>query len=188
MTVYTLKTDPVTTETASEHGRQLLESAEQALGFSPNMYKAIAISPITLDTYMHGYQLLRERSDFSPTEQEIIFLTISRYHGCSYCMSAHSMLAEKASGVPANVLKAIRDGEPLPDKRLAALNRFVHVMVDTRGLPLEQDVQEFLDAGFTEPQILQVVLAIAVKTLSNFSNHLTQPEVDPPFADYAWKG
>ncbi len=184
---YKIQTPPVTPDNANERAKPLLDNAQQTLGFVPNMYQGMAISPGMLSTYMHGYDQFRQHSGFTPAEQEVIFLTISRYHGCTYCMAAHSMLGEKMSQVPADVLEAIRNGNAIPDVHLAALSHFVERMVDSRGLPTKAEVQAFLDSGYEEAQILEIVLAIAVKTLSNFGNHLNQPELDAAFSDYQWQ-
>ncbi|WP_133493374.1 carboxymuconolactone decarboxylase family protein [Alcanivorax sp. 24] len=185
---YQIKTDPVNLDTSDDQARPLLETAQKNLGFVPNMYQGMAIAPGMLSTYLHGYDQFRRHSDFQPAEQEVVLLTISRYNGCDYCMAAHSMIAEKVSQVPEPVLEAIRNRQPIPDPRLAALSRFVERMIDSRGLPTREDVAAFLEASFEEQHILQIVLAIAVKTLSNYGNHLNHPELDPAFAGHRWEG
>ncbi len=185
---YQMQLPPTTLDSADEKTRPLLQQAQDKLGFVPRMYEGMAKVPGVLGTYMHGYQHFREDSGFSPPEQEVVLLTISRLNGCGYCMSAHSMLADKVSQVPAEAIEAIRNDEPIPDRRLAALSRFTRVMFETRGMPTQADVQAFLDAGFEEHQLLQIILALAVKTLSNYSNHVNHPELDEAFADHAWQG
>lgn len=185
---YKMKLPPQSLENADDKARPLLEKANEKLGFVPKMYESMAKAPGVLDTYLHGYELFREDSGFAPPEQEVVFLTISRLNGCGYCMSAHSMLADKMSQVPADVIEALRSDKPIPDDRLAALNAFTKVMFETRGLPTQGDVDAFLKAGFEEQHVMQIVLALAVKTLSNYSNHINHPELDDAFADYAWKG
>lgn len=184
---YKLKTPPVTLESAEGQAKALLESAKKTLGFVPNMYGGMAIAPGLLDTYMHGYLGFRNGSGFTAAEQESIFLAISRYHGCEYCVSAHSMLAEKMSGVSADTLAAIREWKPIADNRIDALIRFTEAMVHTRGQPSLEDVRLFLDAGYTEPHILWIILAVAVKTISNYSNHVNQPALDEIFQTHQWK-
>ncbi|MCC5858572.1 MAG: carboxymuconolactone decarboxylase family protein [Ectothiorhodospiraceae bacterium] len=184
---YKLSTPPVTLDTADAKAKPLLEGAKANLGFVPNMYAHMAKVPGVLDTYLHGYALFRQDSGFTPAEQEVVFLTISRENGCDYCMSAHSMIGEKASKVPPDVLEALRSGTPIPDDRLAALSRFTSVMLRTRGMPGREEVDAFLAAGFEEKDILQIILALAVKTLSNYANHLNQPELDSAFAGHAWE-
>ncbi|MCS3902574.1 putative peroxidase-related enzyme [Methylohalomonas lacus] len=185
-TPYRTSLAPVSPEAAEGDARAALDKAESQVGFVPHMYQAMANSPGLLDTYLHGYQQFRENSVFAPAEQEVVFLVISRENGCHYCMAAHSFLADKQSGVPGVVTDAVRNYETIPDPRLAALARFTAIMVETRGRPTSADAQAFLDAGFSERHILDIVLAQAVKTLSNYTNHLFHTEVDSLFAGRTW--
>lgn len=162
----------------------ILDKAKKQVGFIPNMYANMVNAPAVLDTYLHGYSLFRGESAFSPAEQEVIFLAISKVNGCSYCTAAHSMIADKVSGVPAPVLDAIRSGHEIPDPKLAEVFAFATEMTISRGLPSKEAAQAFLAQGYTEKHILYVVLAIAVKTLSNYSNHLFGTQVDERFAAY----
>ena len=173
--------DPATAEGAQ---KDILDKAVKQVGFLPNMYANMANAPAVLSTYLHGYALFRSESGLTPAEQEVVFLAVSRTNGCTYCMAAHSMIADKKSGVPADVLRAIRAGTPIPDARLAALYALTTEMVKTQGRPDAAAVEAFLAAGFQEKDVLYLVLAIAVKTLSNYSNHAFATEVDPVFADY----
>lgn len=175
-----------TADDAAPAAKALLEGAHKKMGFVPNMYKAMANSSGLLSAYMQGYDSFRSNSGFSPTEQEVIFLTISRINGCEYCMAAHSFLAGAMSGVPADVTTAIRDGNSLPEAKLSALSHFVEVMVLTRGLPGSLDVETFLSAGYEEKDILEIILAIAVKTISNYTNHIFHTDVDEAFSKHTW--
>jgi uncharacterized peroxidase-related enzyme len=162
----------------------VLEKAKAQVGFIPNMYANMVNSPGVLETYLDGYARFRSDSTLTPVEQEVVFLVISVSNGCGYCTAAHSMIAEKMSKVPADVLKALRLREPIADARLAALAKFTQVMFDTRGRPSQADLNSFRAAGFSDRQALEIVLALAVKTLSNYSNHLFHTEVDGMFAEY----
>ncbi len=173
-------------ENAGPLARTHLEEAQAKLGFVPNMYRVMANSPGLLDTYIQGYARFREDSGFSPAEQEVVLLAVSRENGCTYCVAAHSFLADAVSGVPGDVTDAIRDGRPVADKRLAALHDFTRTMVVKRGLPNREDIMAFLGAGYSERHILEIVLAIAVKTLSNYANHLFHTPLDAPFTGREW--
>lgn len=165
--------------------KEVLDAAMKQLGFIPNMYGNMANAPAVLSTYLHGYGLFRSESGFSPAEQEVVFLAVSRVNGCHYCTAAHSMIADKVSGVPKDVLAAIRSRQPIPNPRLDALHELATNLVLNQGRPDGEVVTKFLAAGFTERQMLYVVLAIAVKTLSNYTNHAFDTEVDVRFAKYA---
>lgn len=175
-----------TLDNTSSDAKVLLESAKAKLGFVPNMYGTMANSPGLLATYMKGYDHFRQESGFSPQEQEVVFLTISRANGCEYCVAAHSLIADQMTKVPLPVTDAIRSFSPIPDPKLAALSAFTDVMFDSRGTPSQADVGAFIAAGYNERHVLEIVLAIAVKTLSNYANHLFQTPVDAMFAGRAW--
>lgn len=184
---YQLSLPPQTLETAEPRAKAVLESAQAGLGFVPNMYAVMANSPGLLESYQHGYALFRQESGFTPVEQEVVFLSISRENGCHYCMAAHSFVADHISKVPMPVTDAIRDGVPIPDAKLAALSAFTVKMVISRGQPSRRDVESFLAAGYSERHVLEIILAIAVKTLSNYANHLFHTPVDEVSGSRAWR-
>lgn len=180
--LHTLRSvDPATAQPLQ---KEVLDRAVKAVGFLPNMYANMVNAPAVLSTYLHGYGLFRSESGLKPAEQEVVFLAVSQVNGCSYCTAAHSMIADKKSGVPADVLQAIRAGQPIPDARLAALHTLTAEMVKTQGRPDAAVLQAFLAAGFQEKDVLYIVLAIAVKTLSNYSNHAFATQLDEVFSAY----
>lgn len=177
--------EPKTLQNAASGAKEVLDGAQSMLGFIPNLYGNLANSPGALSTYSFGYRQFREHSGFTPAEQEVVLLTVSKENGCGYCVAAHSMVAEKMSGVPSQAVNAIRNGEIIQDTKLAALSIFTRRLLQSRGLPIDSEIKEFLQAGYKEEQILEVVLAIAVKTISNYTNHLFSTPIDSAFASYA---
>jgi len=180
-----IKLEPKTLQNAASGAKEVLEGAQSMLGFIPNLYGNLANSPGALSTYSFGYGQFREHSGFTPAEQEVVLLTVSKENGCGYCVAAHSMVAEKMSGVPSQAVNAIRNGEIIQDTKLAVLSIFTRRLLQSRGLPIDSEIKEFLQAGYKEEQILEVVLAIAVKTISNYTNHLFNTPIDSAFASYA---
>ncbi len=185
-TKFQMSLPPHTLISESPRIRGALEQAQQQVGFIPNMYARMVNSPGLLETYLTGYDRFRKESGFTPAEQEVVFLTISRENGCHYCVAAHSVLADKFSHVPAAVTDAIRDGTSIPEPKLRALSEFTRVLMAKRGRPDRADVDAFLAAGYTERHILEIILAVAVKTLSNWSNHVFNTPVDELFAAREW--
>ena len=86
----------------------------------------------------------------TPAEQEVVFLGVSGVNGCKYCTAAHSMIADKKSGVAPDVLDAIRTGNLIPDVAFVRLYALTTEMIRTQGRPTAGTVQAFLDAGFEE--------------------------------------
>lgn len=173
-----------TPETAPEPADETLAGIEDELGFVPNLYAELADAPAALD----GYRALDESfqsTSFDPVERQVVLLTVSYQNRCHYCMAAHTMLARMAEA-PDAVVEALRDGTPIPDEKLEALRRFTRAVVEERGWVSDEAVEGFLEAGYTRANVLEVVLGVAQKTLSNYVNHLTGTPVDEAFSDGAW--
>lgn len=184
---YRTTLQPVDVSSASPEVKERLEGARKKLGLIPNMYTRMALSPGMFETYLSGYDRFRKDSGFTPAEQEVVFLSISLENGCEYCMAAHSVIADTASKVNREVTDALRGGTAIPDAKLAALSTLTRAVVSTRGHPSVEDVNAFLGAGYTEQQLLEIFLAVAVKTISNYTNHLFDTPVDAPFRAREWK-
>ncbi|HEX9512537.1 MAG TPA: carboxymuconolactone decarboxylase family protein [Puia sp.] len=184
---YKISLSPITVNSDNERAKALLESAKKQTGMIPNMYANMANFPAMLETYGTGYNLFRKEGGFTPAEQEIVFLTISRENGCEYCMAAHSVIADKMSKLPIVVTDAIRNDGEISDEKLKELSVFTGAMVSKRGRPSTKDAETFLKAGYSEQHILAIILAIAVKTLSNYSNHIFDTQVDAPFREREWQ-
>lgn len=186
MTDFKMSLSAVTLATANEYQKPLLESPLKSMGMIPNMYANMVNSPGLMETYAVGYERFRKFGGFTPIEQEVVFLTISIANECTYCVAAHSFVADMMSKLPKELTDTIRNEEKIDDPKLSALAEFTKVVFFSRGNPSKSEVKAFIEAGFEEKQILEIVLAIAVKTLSNYSNHVFHTEVDAVFSGRKW--
>jgi len=186
MNGYTSPLEPRSVETAHGDAAGILASVQKSMGMVPNMYAVMANSPGLLATYSDGYKRFRSGSELTPSEQEVVFLTISRFNECSYCMAVHSFVADTMSHVPIEITDAIREDRTITDPRMAALAAMTRTLLETRGNPTEADVADFRAAGFSDLQVLELILAIAVKTISNWSNHIFKTPVDEIFVSRKW--
>jgi len=173
-----------TPDSAPEGSAERLRRIEQAWSFIPNLHRTLAESPVVLEGYDTLFGLVG-RSSLTPAEQQVAFLAVSVVHGCEYCVSGHSVLATMA-GLDAASIEALREGGDLPDPRQQALRRFVVTVVESRGMAGDAAVDAFLAAGFTQAQLLEVVMVVAAKTISNYVNHLTHTPLDAFMAGTAW--
>lgn len=186
MSNHQLKLNAINVETANDRSKPILEDVKKKNGGVRNIHANMINSPGLLETYLHGYDVFRKESGFTPVEQEVVFLTLSYLNACDYCMAAHSVIADKISNVPTDVTDAIRAGQEIADEKLQALSAFTKEMFITRGFPSIDSVQQFLNAGYSEKQILEIILAIGVKTLSTYSNHIFGTELDAMFKEREW--
>ena len=115
----------------------------------------------------------------------MVWQSINVEHACHYCVPAHTWIANDM-GVSDDITDALRNETPLPNARLEALRTFTLNVVRNRGIVDDKAVQAFLNAGFTQRQILEVILGVAQKVMSNYTNHLVQTPVDGVFAKYTW--
>lgn len=173
-----------TAETAPEASRPFLENSRKHFGFAPNILGALAESPVALKGYL-SLSGLFAGSSFTATERQIVLIAASAKNGCAYCVAAHSTMAA-GEKVPEDVITALRDGEPIADARLEALRRFAEILVDKRGWASDGEVQDFIAAGYNREQVIEVVLGITQKTLSNYVNHLADTPLDDAFAPREW--
>ncbi len=162
-TVHTLATAP-------SESQPLLAAAKESWGFVPNLQGMLAESPVALEAHETLFRLVGA-SSLSPIEQQVAFLAVSVLHGCEYCTMGHTYLARSVN-TPEAVVQALRSRLPVEDPRLEALRSFTEAVVRERGHAGDAAVEAFLRAGFTRRQVLEVVVIIATKTISNYVNHL----------------
>jgi alkylhydroperoxidase family enzyme len=95
-------------------------------------------------------------------------------------MAAHSALA-KMQKMPDSVLESLRNGKPIEDSRLEALRKLTQSIVQRRGWIEDRDLKSFLLAGYSKAQVLELLVGVAQKTISNYVNHLADTPVDQAF-------
>lgn len=174
-----------TVETAPEEAQAPMAKMQAQLGFVPTMLAKFAEAPALLT----GYQTLSpifDKTSFNPTERLVVFLTASYRHNCDFCMTAHSWGARR-QGIDEGVVKALREGQPLTDPRLEALRLFVAAMLEKRGAVSDEDKRAFFEAGYGPRQALEIVLGLALKTITNYTNALAHTPPNPEFGDAIWQ-
>ena len=172
-----------TAQTAPE-AKPLIEGAEKAFGFLPNLLGIMAEAPALLEGYMTLAGIF-DKTDLTPTERQIVLMVNNRLNGCTYCMAAHTAIA-KSQGVADEVIESLRSGSELADPKLEALRTFAVRINETRGWPEQRGIDALLDAGYTQRTVLEVVLGTALKVMSNYTNHIASTPIDSAFAPYGW--
>jgi len=173
-----------TAETAPAAAKDRLVASEKAYGFLPGLYQVMADAPQLLETYQRTHEAFVTTS-FNNTELTVVWQSINVEHECHYCVPAHTAIAQSMN-VDADVIEALRNETPLGDTRLEALRKFTLQMVRKRGNVSRADLEAFFSAGYGSRQVLEIILGISQKVLSNYTNHVAQTEVDPAFSPFAW--
>jgi len=173
-----------TVDTAPEASKPLLRGLTGAIGMIPNLAAAMAESPELLKGFLTIRQIFYGGT-FTPGEIQVLALSNAVENGCRYCVAFHSTMALKED-VDHDTVEALRAGRSPKEPRLRALSNFSRAIVRHRGHVTEGDLQQFLAAGYSKAQALEVVLGVAVSVLPNFAHHLTQCAIDEPFRAQAW--
>ncbi len=172
-----------TKETAPEGSKPILEAVQGKYGFIPNLLGNFAEAPNVLKSYTDIAAAVSQGT-LSAVEQQIVLIAASRINGCEYCVAAHSAISDMQK-LPADVINAVREDKVIADSKLEALRQFTKSVVSKQGWVCENTVNNFLAAGYTKAQVLEVILAITQKTLSNYANHILGTPVDQAFQPHA---
>lgn len=169
---------------APEAARPVLEKAKRRMGFITTLNGVMAESPELLA----GYNALAElfgKSSLPAAARHVVSITASVENNCQYCVAAHSTLALRAR-IPADIVDSLREGKPLADPMLEAARRLTQTIVASRGWVDDADVEAFLAAGYTRRHIMDIILGVGMKTLSNYTNHIAHTPLDPAWQDQQW--
>ena len=174
-----MKTVTVPTYNSVSPGNQaIFDNLKKALGFVPNLYATFAHSETALSTYL---ALQNAKSSLSAKAREVVNLAVSEVNQCQYCLAAHTALGQMV-GFSTEQIQDIRGGTAPFDARLDALARLVRNVALKRGHANQDVVQAFFAAGWTEGNLVDVMLVIGDKTVSNYLHSTTKIPVDFPAA------
>ncbi|NOH98321.1 carboxymuconolactone decarboxylase family protein [Vibrio sp. 99-70-13A1] len=171
-------------ESAPEQSKSILEGAKKQMGVVPGLYSVMAESPNTLKAYTQLHQQFND-SSFDAEELTVVWQTINVEHECTYCVPAHTGIAHSMKVDPA-LTEALRNQEAMPTEKLQALHDFTLSMVRNRGNVADSEMEAFFAAGYGQQQVLEVILGLSQKVISNYVNHVAKTPVDKVFEQFAW--
>jgi ribosomal-protein-alanine N-acetyltransferase len=174
-------------ESAPPAARRFMTATRNHLGYLPAGMARMAASPQLMDGFLRLTAIF-ENTTLEPVAREVVVMTMATRNRCHICVAMHTARLT-ALGADPDLIEALRDpdrAEPLPDERLDAVRVFALRVLDTAGDVGDQALQDFLAAGYTTQNALEVVLGIGTYTMSTLANRLTGAPVDDQLAAYAW--
>lgn len=171
-------------ETAPEGSKALLENSLKSFGMIPGLHGVLASSPQILQAYQTLHELFTQ-SSFNAEELTVVWQAINVEHACHYCVPAHTGIA-KMMKVDDNITEALRNETPLENSKLEALRTMTLSIVRNRGNVSKTDLEAFYEAGYEEKHVLDIILGLSQKTISNYTNHIANTPVDAPFLQFNW--
>ncbi len=169
-------------ETAPEGSKNLLENSIKAYGMIPNLLGVMAESPSLLEAYKSAGDLF-QNSSFNNEELTVVWQTINVEHECHYCIPGHTAIAQMM-GVDPALNEALRNKAAMPTPKLQALHDTTLAMVRSRGRLTEDEKEAFYAAGYGKNNLLDIILGLSQKVISNYVNHIAETPVDEPFKKF----
>lgn len=165
-------------EASPAASQPLLEAVKKQLGVVPNLFRLVGNSPAALEGYLGLNGALAKGALEAPTRERIA-LAVAQVNGCDYCLSAHSYLGKNLAKLSDAEIAANRNGGSADPKADAAV-RFAVELVNSRGHVSEAGVKAVKQAGYTDAQLIEIVLHVALNTLTNYVNEMAKTEIDFP--------
>ena len=174
-----------TLETAPEQAKERMEMVQKANGFIPNLIGVLANSPQALEMYQEVGKI-NSRTSLTPEEIEVVQITAAAHNGCDFCVAGHTKIGTLKLKMPENVLNALRARTTIEDNaKYQALAQFTMQLIDQRGKVSDEELAAIKAAGYSEQNILDVVLGVALATLCNYANNVAQNDINPELQAYA---
>ena len=170
--------------TVPDASKATLEGVNKQFGMIPNLLGVLAEAPGILNSYLDLHQQFIN-SSFNAEELTVVWQTINVEHECTYCVPAHTGIAN-AMKVDPKLTEALRNKQPMPTAKLQVLHDTTLLMVRNRGHLSEMQMERFFEAGFSHQQMLEIVLGLSQKVISNYVNHLAKTPVDDVYKKFAW--
>jgi alkylhydroperoxidase family enzyme len=175
-----------TMESAPEGSKSALQTLQSAFGMLPNIAGAIATSPVLINSLVGLFGNVHGGS-FTEPQIQTVLLTDAVTNASTWAVAFHTALALKEGIDPADV-QAIREGRLPKDSKLAALSALARTMIEKRGRLDDQDVDQFIAAGFGKDHALEVIAIVAASTITNYTASITKTPLEAAFQAHAWAG
>ena len=169
---------PASIEASPAAAQPLLHAVKKQLGVVPNLFRVVGNSPAALEGYL-GLNGALGKGELEAATRERIALAVAEVNGCDYCLSAHTLLGKNLAKLSEAEIAANRDGMSTDSKADAAV-RFAVKLVKARGHVSDADVQAVKKAGYNDAQVIEIVLHVALNTLTNYVNEVAKTEIDFP--------
>ena len=174
----------LTIDTAPEESRPALEALQGAFGVIPNVAATMATSPVLIDSLVALFGKVHGGS-FTEAQIQTLLLTNAVINGCVWAVAFHTGLALKA-GLDKAEVQAIRERRVPKDVTSAALSTFARRLIEKRGRVDDDDVDEFMAAGFRKEHALEVIAVVAASTITNYTASVTKPPLEPTYQTHSW--
>lgn len=162
----------------SENNQAIFDNLEKAVGFVPNLFATYAHSKNALANYL---ALSNAKTSLTAKQKEVVNLAVSEVNNCIYCLSAHTAIGKMNGFSEAEILE-LRDGKASFDTQLDALANLAKNLTENRGAANDAAIEKFFNVGWTKENLIDTIVLVGDKTISNYLHKTTKVPVDFPMA------
>ncbi|WP_193181214.1 carboxymuconolactone decarboxylase family protein [Nisaea sediminum] len=167
----------VTADTANAEQAVLLDAIKGKLGMVPNFLAVLAQSPVALNSFL-GLHGVAGAGELDAPTRERIAIALADENACQYCLSAHTAIGRKTGLTDAD-MAANRDGGSTDDRAAAAV-RFALSLNKNRGALTASEFNAVRDAGYSDAEIVEIVVHVGMNLLTNILAKSTEIDIDFP--------
>lgn len=174
-----------TPDTAPEGSKARIEAVQKANGFIPNLIGVLANSPQAIEFYQEVGKMNAANS-LSPEEIEVVQITAAAHNGCDFCVAGHTKLGKMKLHMSDELLEALRDRTTIDtNEKYQALALFTMQLIDNRGRVSDEELAAFKSVGYSDQNVLDVVMGVALATLCNYANNVAKTQINDELKAYA---
>jgi uncharacterized peroxidase-related enzyme len=163
----------------SEKNKTIFDKLEKGVGFVPNLFATYAHSENALENYL---TLSNAKTSLTAKQKEVVNLAVSQVNNCIYCLSAHTAIGKMNGFTDAQIIE-LRAGSASFDTKLDALARLARNLTENRGASEDIVLENFFNTGWTKENLVDTIVLVGDKTISNYLHKTTKVPVDFPVAE-----
>ena len=167
-----------TKDEVSPKNQAIFDTLKAAVGFVPNIFATYAHSENALENYL---ALSNAKTSLKAKYKEVVNLAVSQVNTCEYCLAAHTAIG-KMNGFTDEQVLELRAGYASFDQKTDALARLAKNITENRGNTDQDVLENFFNAGFTKENLVDTIVLVGDKTITNYLHRTTQVPVDFPAA------
>lgn len=171
-------------ETAPEKSRSALHTLQHSFGMIPNIAGAMAASPTLINCLVGMFGTVHGAS-FSEAQMQTLLLTDAVTNRSEWAVAFHTALA-LGEGIDPSDVQAMRAGRSPNDPKLGALSTLARTLIEKRGRLDDQEVDNFIQAGYSKELLLEAIAVVAASTITNYTGSVTKPPLEAAFQPHTW--
>lgn len=154
-----------------------LNESKEVFGGISNFQKILSNSPNALSGVSRLFQEMYSGT-LAPEIRTKVALAVSQSNSCQYCVAAHTDSGLKI-GLNDQEINSAKNGKDKNFKTEQAI-KFALAILEHQGELTDDEVSAVKDAGFSEAEIVELIVLVGLFSLGNYVGKVSQIDLDIP--------